>query len=134
GKRAFAGDNPASIIAAILEREAPALEPDRLNRVVRACLAKDPADRFQTARDLKRAIEWSVSEAGETPTPAPGGARGLWLAWSAAAVFAAGLAAVALLHLREKPPVANSPMRFQIPLPQTPRSDLYLTCRPTAAR
>jgi Tol biopolymer transport system component/predicted Ser/Thr protein kinase len=117
GKRAFAGDNPASIIAAILEREAPALEPDRLNRVVRACLAKDPADRFQTARDLKRAIEWSVSEAGETPTPAPGGARGLWLAWSAAAVFAAGLAAIAFLHLREKPPVANSPMRFQIPLP-----------------
>ena len=65
GKRAFEGSNPTSIIAAILEREAPALEPERLNRVVRACLAKDPADRFQTARDLKRAIEWSVSAKGE---------------------------------------------------------------------
>jgi serine/threonine protein kinase len=65
GKRAFEGSNPSSIIAAILEREAPSLEPDGLNRVVRACLAKDPADRFQTARDLKRAIEWTASAAGK---------------------------------------------------------------------
>ena len=53
GKRAFAGSNAASIIAAILEREAPALEPEGLNRVVRACLAKGPADCFQAARDLR---------------------------------------------------------------------------------
>jgi serine/threonine protein kinase len=47
GKRAFEGANPTRVIAAILEREAPALEPEGLNRVVRACLAKDPAERFQ---------------------------------------------------------------------------------------
>jgi Tol biopolymer transport system component len=60
GKRAFEGSNAASIIAAILEREPPALEPEGLNRVVRACLAKDPADRFQSARDLQRALQWSA--------------------------------------------------------------------------
>ena len=48
-------------MAGILEREAPAIEPEGLNRVLRACLAKDPDDRFQNARDLKRAIEWSDS-------------------------------------------------------------------------
>ena len=61
GRRAFDGDSAAMVMAGILEREAPALEPEGLNRVVRTCLAKDPDDRFQSARDLKRAIEWSDS-------------------------------------------------------------------------
>jgi Tol biopolymer transport system component len=113
GKRAFVGSNPASTVAAILERDAPSLEPQRLNRIVRTCLEKDPADRFQTARDLKRALEWSVSEVPSVP----GGARGLWLAWGVASVLAVGLAAIAFLHLREKPPVSISSMRFQVQLP-----------------
>jgi serine/threonine protein kinase len=112
GKCAFEGASPASIIAAILEREPPELEPEGLNRVVRACLAKDPADRFQTARDLKRALEWSVSGDGQTPlpegAPEPGGFRHLWLAWSVAAGLAVCLALVAFLHFREKPPAPNA--------------------------
>ena len=88
GKCAFEGASPASIIAAVLEREPLAVEPNGLNRVVRACLAKDPADRFQNARDLKRALEWSVSGDGQMPLPEgasePGGSRHLWLAWSVA--------------------------------------------------
>ena len=122
GKRAFEGSNPTSIIAAILEREAPGLEPEGLNRVVRACLAKDPADRFQTACDLKRAIEWSASGDGATPlfegVAEPGGARRLWLGWSVAAVLAVGLATVSFLHFREKPPAPAVPMRFQIQAPE----------------
>jgi formylglycine-generating enzyme required for sulfatase activity/dienelactone hydrolase len=47
GKRAFEGSNAASIIAAILEREAPALRPEGLNRVVRGCMEKDPERRIQ---------------------------------------------------------------------------------------
>jgi Tol biopolymer transport system component/DNA-binding winged helix-turn-helix (wHTH) protein len=76
GKPAFEGSNPASIIAAILEREAPALEPEGLNRVVRACLAKDPADRFQTARDLQRALEWSAPGDGAKALPVKRNRRG----------------------------------------------------------
>ena len=115
GKRAFEGSSPASIIAAILEREPPVLQPEGLNRVVRACLAKDPGDRFQTAPDLKRAIEW-ISGGGETPllqgSRGPGGARRLWLAWSVAAAATVGLAPIAVLHFREKPP-APVAIRFQ---------------------
>jgi len=118
GKRAFEGSNPASTIAAILEREAPSLEPEGLNRVVRACLAKDPADRFQTARDLKRALEWSVSGNGEAGALSPRGARRRRLAWSVGAVATLGLTSVALLRFSEKPPITAAPVRFQIQGPE----------------
>ena len=56
GKAAFGGKTPASVIASILTTEpapvstlAPA-SPPALDRLVRHCLAKDPGDRWQTAR------------------------------------------------------------------------------------
>jgi eukaryotic-like serine/threonine-protein kinase len=59
GNRAFQGGSPASVIAAILERDPAPLEITQpLNRVVRKCLAKDPDERFQTARDLKASLIW----------------------------------------------------------------------------
>jgi serine/threonine protein kinase len=49
GKRAFEGENPASVIAAVLEREPVPLEiSPPLDRVVGRCLAKDPDLRFKT--------------------------------------------------------------------------------------
>lgn len=63
GRRAFEGQNRASIIGAILEREPPPLDvAPSLERVVGRCLAKHPRDRFQTARDLKAALLWAVNE------------------------------------------------------------------------
>ena len=54
GRRAFEGATTPSVMAAILEREPAPLEvAEPLERVVRKCLAKDPDERFQTARDLK---------------------------------------------------------------------------------
>ena len=61
GKRAFEGASKASVIAAIMEREPPTVAgvaPPALDRVLRRCLAKDPNDRWQTARDLKTNLEW----------------------------------------------------------------------------
>jgi serine/threonine protein kinase len=61
GKRAFHGTSTASVIAAILEREPAAIElPGPLARVLKTCLAKDPNDRFQTALDLKRNLQWAA--------------------------------------------------------------------------
>jgi eukaryotic-like serine/threonine-protein kinase len=54
GVPAFTGSSKASIVAAILERSPRALErtvPPALERVVAACLAKDPEDRIQSAHD-----------------------------------------------------------------------------------
>jgi serine/threonine protein kinase len=84
GQRAFDGSSQASVIAAILERQpAPLQLHPPLDRVIAACLAKDPDVRFQTARDLKRALTWAM----EQGTGAPGAARNVaW--WQRPAVLA----------------------------------------------
>jgi serine/threonine protein kinase len=55
GKRAFAGATPVETSYAILHEE-PAPLPQSVGpaiaRIVQRCLAKDPAERFQSARDL----------------------------------------------------------------------------------
>lgn len=58
GKRAFEGKSQASLVAAILEKEPPSIVslrpglPPAFERLVRRCLAKDPDERWQNARDL----------------------------------------------------------------------------------
>jgi serine/threonine protein kinase len=102
GKRAFGGSTPASIIGAILERPVPIIEPEPthrgVNRLIATCVAKDPEDRFQTARDLKRAIEWSAP-AVETLTVTRRGSR-TWIVWAAAAAICAALAVIGWLRPR----------------------------------
>src|ERR1700680_3790401 len=74
GKRAFEGSSPASVIAAIMERPAPSIAdvaPPALDRVLRKCLAKDPDERWQTARDQKGELQWIASASSEaTAVPA----------------------------------------------------------------
>jgi len=68
GVKPFDGTSAASVIAAILQTEAPPiadrqpLVPAALDHVVAACLAKDPAERWQSARDLARELRW-IAEA-----------------------------------------------------------------------
>jgi serine/threonine protein kinase len=64
GTRPFSADSQAGLIAAVLEHDAPAisdrqpLTPAGLDRIVEKCLAKNPDDRWQTARDLKSELVW----------------------------------------------------------------------------
>ncbi len=69
GARAFAGASHASLISSIMKDEprpiaelAP-LSPPALERVIRACLAKDPEERLQTAHDVKLHLQW-IAEGG----------------------------------------------------------------------
>ena len=64
----------------------PALDgvPADLAAVVTRCLAKDPADRFPSVRDLDRALgacgcaaDWSAEHAGTWWAEAPNSAAGL---------------------------------------------------------
>jgi len=69
GRKAFEGKTRASLIGAILKDEPPPvsqvqpLAPASLNRIVTTCLAKEPDDRWQTARDLMRELKW-VADGG----------------------------------------------------------------------
>jgi Tol biopolymer transport system component len=63
GKRAFHGDSAVDTMSAILKEEPPDLaETNRnvspaLERIVRHCLEKNPAERFQSARDVAFNLE-----------------------------------------------------------------------------
>ena len=103
GQRAFDGDTDADLGAAILQEEPTPLStiqplvPANLARIVSTCLAKDPDDRWQTARDLLRALTW-FSDGHSTPAPAavlPRARRRTLL--TAAAIALAGVAAGAML-------------------------------------
>jgi eukaryotic-like serine/threonine-protein kinase len=71
GQRAFEKDSSADTMAAILKEEPPELSgegkkiPPAAEHVVRHCLEKNPAERFQSARDLAFDLE-SLSGASAT--------------------------------------------------------------------
>src|SRR5262249_25738435 len=116
GKRAFDGSSPASVIAAILEREAPsvaAVAPAAVDRGLRRCLAKDPDLRWQSASDLKTVLEWiggGRTGGGSAQGLLAGKGRGR-TGW----VFAAALGALLLaIVLRWPVPAVVDLTRFTI--------------------
>jgi eukaryotic-like serine/threonine-protein kinase len=58
GRRAFSGGSAAATIGAIVHKNPEHLDaPPALEAIVRRCLSKSPDERFQTATDLRRALE-----------------------------------------------------------------------------
>jgi Tol biopolymer transport system component/predicted Ser/Thr protein kinase len=134
GKRAFEGKSQASLIAAILEREPPPMSslrpmtPPALERTVKRCLAKEPDDRWQTARDLEVQLQWIAeggSQAGELGRVPAGRRRSELASWLFAAAFflvaVAGGAAWWQANNRRPPP-----MYFHTSVP-FPASNLALS-------
>jgi serine/threonine protein kinase len=115
GKRAFEGENPASVIAAVLERQpAPLQVSPPLDRVVEQCLAKDPDERFQTAIDLKRALNWAVEQTPQLRKPA----RRWWIGAAAAGMLALGLSGGWMASRVETPVAEEHLLHFQITPPK----------------
>ena len=73
GKRAFEGSTPASVIASILKGQPQPITqlcpmtPKGIDRVVQTCLEKDPDRRWQSAREVKHALDWVSRDALATP-------------------------------------------------------------------
>ncbi len=122
GKKAFEGKSQASLIAAILEHEpAPIvsvqpLSPALLNRVVQRCLIKDPAERAQSAADVRAMLRW-VSEG--TAEPSPARAREHRLPWALAILLFLGLLSALAFLLFRHPTVDDRHMRLQVVTPPT---------------
>jgi len=140
GRKAFDGSSAASAMAAVLTREPPVVSqmrldaPPMLDAIVRKCLAKDPDERWQSARDLRDALRWvrdGVSAGGAVGASQMRPARSrFWLVAAAALAAGAGLAAAAMLLFgrdQGNPPAwTRAPVRFTVTATSPPR-DLALS-------
>jgi serine/threonine protein kinase len=101
GRRAFDGGSQPSIIGAVLHADPPAVStlqpatPPPLDRLLKRCLAKDPDERWQTARDLLAELQW-IAETSEVTAPPPVALRRRRTAWRRAAVVLILLIAAAV--------------------------------------
>jgi Tol biopolymer transport system component len=116
GQRAFQGKSRLSVASAVMEKEPEPiaklqpLTPPALERTIRRCLAKDPEDRWQTARDLELELTW-IAEGGSQVTLAPAAAakaigarwRGALL-WGVVSLLLAAITGLAIWNLKPTPP------------------------------
>ncbi len=109
GRRAFEAKSRASLIAAIMDRDpAPIstiqpLTPPALEQIVRRCLAKEPDNRIQSARDLALTLHELRDQirSGEGQPLATRSSRGpLYVAAAALAVVIVGVAGWLLFRHR----------------------------------
>ena len=129
GRKAFEGKSQVSLMAAILERDPAPISLIRpvspsLDRIVQTCLAKDPDDRFQTAREVLRELKWAEQEkpaptTAQAPTAVTRSSRTAWiLAGLAVLGFLAALVPAVRYLLAPAPDVAVR--RFTIEPPRMP--------------
>ncbi|HSC27442.1 MAG TPA: protein kinase [Vicinamibacterales bacterium] len=133
GRRAFEASTQAGAIASILHStplpmaaHQPSIPPD-FDRVIARCLAKNPDDRWQTARDLMAELKW-IAEGHARTRLAP--AR-LWqrhrraLAGVAAAALALGSGVLGVAYLRPAP-AENRVVQLSL-VPLEPTGDFSLS-------
>ena len=128
-RQAFEGPSRASVIGAILERDPPPIvtlqpvAPPLLDHVIARCLAKDPDDRWQTARDVKQELKW-IAHRGAAIGLAPASAvpdrrrRVTWLAAAILVGIATLVTLVPAIVASRRPPEAPRPYRFVVSPPE----------------
>ena len=116
GLRAFEASSPAATVAAILSDARPQLAgraPSSVDRLVAACLARDPMRRWQNAADLSLALRWVQADpAHDGGDAAPVTSRrlrtGVHLAWAAALLFGVALTWWVAAHPAQSGPPPNA--------------------------
>jgi Tol biopolymer transport system component/predicted Ser/Thr protein kinase len=130
GKKAFEGKTQASLMAKILETDpAPMsaltpMTPPALDRIVKRCLAKDPDDRWQSARDIEAELKWIADSGSQSATvdgaaaaaPSALGPRRLRLV-IAGSLFAAVVSGLVVWFFKSAPAAPKIVSRFSIALP-----------------
>ena len=128
GKRAFEGKSQLGVASAILEKEpapissAKPMTPPTLDHAIRRCLAKDPEERWQTARDVAIELKWITEGGSQAGVPAPplarnGNRQGLLLA---ALILAVAVAlGMGILYTRRGQPEARVARAYIKPMPNS---------------
>ena len=142
GKKAFEGKSQASLIAAILEKDPvpmtslQPMTPPALERLVRACLSKNPEDRLQTAHDVKLQLKWIAEGTSQPAITAPTAAtkrRRVHPFWMIASMLFLAIASIlAFLYLQR--PTDNARLAiFTIPPPKALHSAIQWRFLPMEA-
>ena len=117
GEKAFRGESAASLIACILKNPPPSLpgRPRSLTRTLERCLAKDPGERWQTAKDLGEELRWLGVGQEESQPPSSRGRR-LWIAPALASALAAAVLLGSVLRMESPSPGTATRLAVTIPV------------------
>ena len=127
GTKAFEGGSAASVMAAILGHEPPAMRtrqpssPPLLDHLVSRCLAKNPDERWQNAGDVMRELTWIADARNEVSAPAGRDQRGRRrerVAWISALGVLSTVALLTMVAAR-RPALYAPELRLEIPTPPT---------------
>ena len=136
GHRPFNGSSRASLAAAILVHEPAAVSsllevPPALDRVARKCLAKDPEERWQTARDLASELRWIADSQTDPVATSPALSERSRLRSAARVAGLAALVGVALVTSGGTARVASGKLDANSPrwLPVTFRAGVVSAAR-----
>ena len=86
--------------------------PPQVAHVVERCVAIDPGERWQSASDVKRELEWAAT----IQQPAPAAGRSSPIAWVVAGLACVGMVALGAAYLRRAPATAPLTTRFTMSL------------------
>lgn len=92
GKPAFEGKTAASTMGAVLAAQPKPVSllqpmtPPALDYAIRTCLAKDPDERWQSAADVGRQLQWFAESAGSAAIAPPTGRSVNWIIAAMAAI------------------------------------------------
>src|SRR5579864_7570457 len=118
GRQPFHCDDVSETLAAVIMKD-PEFEPvpAELRKLLKRCLEKDPKKRLRDITGMELLLEGGLQTAQDF-SPAPSRPRFALIATATTAVaFFLALAALAYVHFRETPPLAEV-MRFQIQPPE----------------
>ena len=133
GRRAFAKPTTAETMSAIIREEPEPISqhtsavPTPVRWIVERCLAKAPAERYASTRDLARDLTTArerFSELTSSTAMAASSARAPRreaIAWSLVAVLGAAVLGVLMFRQRDATPPAERPIRFTVPAPEKSR-------------
>jgi Tol biopolymer transport system component/predicted Ser/Thr protein kinase len=124
GRRAFQGSSGASLITNIMSADPPPMSatqpvtPPALEKIVRRCLAKDPENRWQSARDVAGALDLVMEQPAAAPPIVSERSRRTRLALGLFAALLIAAISAAVIYFGFPPAPEPGAVTFTIPPPQ----------------